>query len=203
MNIENLDKKELNNYDPTKDGDIIIWSKDRKLAWDDFVGTPDPKDGHSALTRSVYYHKADPIIKKNGKKCEYQLGNIKTYALFRKSGSWIKFTPLTEMTEDQLLEHEQGHFDIGEIYRRIFEVELLKEAKKLHECRGSGIKEIQKNADKKTEKILKRLTRIVITKRNQYNEKYEDETNHGVNYDIQKKYTKEIQEQLMKNPLDS
>lgn len=203
LNIESLGKDDLNDYDPTKDEDVIIWSKDRKLTWNDFLGIPDSKNSHTALTRSIYYHKADPIIKKNGSECEFQLGNIKTYTLFRKSGSWVKLSFLTSRNEDQLLEHEQGHFDIGEIYRRIFEAELKKEVEKIHQCRGNSIEEIQKNADRKTEKILNRLGNIVLTKRNQYNEKYENETNHGIIPDIQKKYTVDIQTQLMNNPLDT
>ncbi len=55
---------------------------------------------------------------------------------------------------------------------------------------------MQKNADKRTEKILTKIGRVVNTKRDQYNEKYENETEHGINTEIQKQYTIEIQKLL-------
>ncbi len=152
MKIENLNGKDLNEYDPTKDKDVIIWSKDRKLKWEDFQGIPDTKSKHIALTNSIGYQKTDPMINENGKQFEFKLGNIKTYALFRKSGSWVKESVLNTPNQDVILEHEQGHFDIGEIFRRQFENALRNASKKtihvkegiIKKCKKMQIKELKK-----------------------------------------------------------
>jgi hypothetical protein len=193
LKIENLNKKDLNEYDPTKDKDVIIWEKSRKLSWEDFQGIPDSKNEYGALTESIGYQKADPVTRKNENQLEFSLGNIKTYALFRKSGSWVKKSVLESQNQELILEHEQGHFDISEIFRRRFEQELRKASLKIHLCKGKNPKEIQENADRKIEKILRKIGKVVNTKRDQYNEKYENETEHGIKTEIQKKYTTEIQ----------
>jgi len=83
--------------------DEIIWDSKNKLSWDDFNGIP-PKDSlnFDALTYYGY---------------EYSLKTINNLPIsfnsdlfFRKNKSWVRIkTPL-------LLNHEQGHFDIAEIY---------------------------------------------------------------------------------------
>jgi len=196
LKIEDLNKDALNEYDPTLDEDVIGWSKDRKLTWADFKGSPDPDDKHIALTNSIGYRKCDPEIIKNKSGYEIKLVNIKTFALFRKSSSWVKESVLSGQNRNIILEHEQGHFDISEIFRRKFEKELQIASKKTYLCRGNSPNERQSYAGKKLEKILNKIGRVVNVQRDAYNKKYEDETAHGDNSQVQKKYTSEIRSLL-------
>ncbi|MES2850029.1 MAG: hypothetical protein V4685_13300 [Bacteroidota bacterium] len=84
------------------EGRFIRWSATRPLLWSDFQGQPTTDDGavtYAFLDRKLY--KKNPRI---------------TYlkAIFGKEQSWVRIP-------DSLgLIHEQGHFDIVEMYARKF-----------------------------------------------------------------------------------
>jgi len=86
-----------------QDSDKIKWNEG-KLHWDDFRGTVDSCVLHDAYACIGFSYK----FKLNSKK---QV-RAKVYSYFMKSKSWRKF----ESTE--LLNHEQLHFDIAEVFAR-------------------------------------------------------------------------------------
>lgn len=112
------------------DSQFIPWSENRKLVWGDFNGVAHeyPKEykrqdpHHIAFTwgepRLLNFHhiKAESII------CQYQITNVDVLGFFNKNQSWTtdqaRFNPTT-------LIHEQGHFDIIEIYARKIKSDLL------------------------------------------------------------------------------
>jgi Bacterial protein of unknown function (DUF922) len=94
-------------YHNPKDKSTFPWSKDRPLTWDDFQGTPLPKEA-GAITDAFLGIKPG---KENG---------LFTYfvAYFDKQKSWVA-------RRDSLgLVHEQAHFDIVEIFARKFNNEF-------------------------------------------------------------------------------
>lgn len=83
--------------------EIVLWNKSDRLSWSDFQGAPPANSGSAALTSS-------------GVTLEYSAnGRSVTYKIschFDKERSWGRVkNPL-------ILAHEQGHFDISEIYAR-------------------------------------------------------------------------------------
>ena len=89
---------------------LIMWSEDYKLKWSDFRGNPDPE--YATLPD----YQQTKAISNIGTTSKYELnGNIFTFKVevyFNRYKSW------TVLKTDQLLEHEQIHFDIAELYRR-------------------------------------------------------------------------------------
>ncbi len=86
--------------------DVIYWSEDYKLSWDDFKGEPRYDYANiSAITSSGIIHY---------KGCRNGKIIYKVKAYFEKNESWVKEEALT----DHHLEHEQIHFDITELYAR-------------------------------------------------------------------------------------
>ena len=85
------------------DEDLVKWSSDRKLRWTDYLAEPDTRSGAAASTSTQIgfeYHVRD---------------NNLTYTIsckFSKTKSWGRYK------NDYILSHEQGHFDIAEIYTR-------------------------------------------------------------------------------------
>jgi len=85
--------------------DLIYWDENRPLVWSDFKGIPDSLvliNGRLPSAVSTTY-------------IEVQLdssGNYYVNTIFEQSESWV--TNKSEM----LLSHEQGHFDLTEIYSR-------------------------------------------------------------------------------------
>lgn len=112
------------------DSSYVVWSKNHKLTWNDFKGTPHtyPKEykrssyDDTAFTwgypRLDYFHP----VKTNSNICQYQINNITATGLFDKNQSWAtdeaRSNPAT-------LIHEQGHFNIIQIYAQKIESDLL------------------------------------------------------------------------------
>jgi hypothetical protein len=84
------------------DGEIR-WKAGSRLSWEDFQGRPDRLSPMDALTESGITYSWS---------CDWRGFKIEAYALFVPEGSWVK-----EPT-NELLMHEQGHFDITEIHAR-------------------------------------------------------------------------------------
>lgn len=82
---------------------LIPWSAARKLTWDDFKGTPDPHSSNAALTSS----NINIELGYNDKGFQYTIK-----CTFDKNRSWVR------IKNNDVLVHEQGHFDIAEIYAR-------------------------------------------------------------------------------------
>lgn len=138
----------------SNDLNFIPWSEERKLEWDDFLGTPG--EFPSAYTRPSYdttaftwgesklddfdYHIVNSHI------CQYQIIHVDAVGYFNKKQSW---TTDKAKEDPNALNHEQGHFDIIEVYARQIESRLLL---KIFECPGGiyneGLidKEIKKKA---------------------------------------------------------
>lgn len=83
--------------------DLIPWSAARKLTWSDFQGTPDPKSPNAALTSS----NVNIEFGYNDTGFQYTIK-----CSFDKNRSWVR------IATNEVLAHEQGHFDIAEIYAR-------------------------------------------------------------------------------------
>ena len=84
--------------------DTIYWSPSYKLKWEDFRGKP--------VIPSKYGAVSNPIIKYSLSANEDSY-NVKVLCFFIKSRSWSQFK-----NSDTLLMHEQGHFDIAELFAR-------------------------------------------------------------------------------------
>lgn len=116
--------------------DILFWSFNRPLSFSDFKGAPPKKDtalyetsapaashplGYISTSIHVHY---EPARGKTG---------FTIRAAMQKSASWIK-----QQGDTVSLQHEQGHFDICEMYARILRRDIrnartLAEARKVYE----------------------------------------------------------------------
>jgi len=94
--------------------DVIYWSSDYRLTWDDFAGEPRfDYESISALTSSGIIHY---------KGCKDDQITFKVQAYFEKDESWVKEEALT----NHHLIHEQIHFDITELAARRLRKSLKK-----------------------------------------------------------------------------
>jgi len=91
-------------FSGSKGDNDIQWTASRRLTWSDFKSQPDRNATNAALTSSKIIF-------------NYSYGDEKgfTYTIscvFDKTSSWGK------VKTEYILSHEQGHFDIAEIYAR-------------------------------------------------------------------------------------
>ena len=92
--------------------EVIYYTPENKLVWDDFNGKVPANSGRTAaVTMSGFGYTAS--LTSSGGKGEL---NIKVYCFFNKNRSWVK----PGKTTAYILNHEQHHFDISFIAACIF-----------------------------------------------------------------------------------
>jgi len=98
-----------------KSYDDITWSEDTKLSWADFQSLPDyENDFAKALTASSIRYKYS---------CQEDTIFYTIEAVFKRNESWVKPEAYTQ----HILDHEQLHFDITELFAREMSKELRKQ----------------------------------------------------------------------------
>ena len=152
------------------DKNIIVWHENYFLTWDDFKGKPEPR----FAAASTSYDILKSIMPESNKTTV-----IKIEAVFFKNKSWKKVSWIN----DEVLAHEQKHFDIVELFAR-------KLRKKISETEFTNHAEIESK--------LGELYNVNDDAMDKYQDQYDEETDGSMNGDQQrawqKKITKEIKE---------
>ena len=152
----------------TQDANLIPWKETTKLAWTDFNGLPNNSSPYKALTESSM------TAEISGKNTEAHI-SIKTF--FDKNRSWVK-----EIKTEELLGHEQLHFDITELWSRKFR-QKLKGKSFSFKTFQRDLKTIQSEIDKGDKSMQL---------------DYDKETKHSEIVESQLKWEKKIKEELQK-----
>src|SRR5579859_591137 len=156
----------LLSFNKTYAQDTIYWQPTYKLKWEDFQGIPDSSSKDGAISR--------PVIKYHLSANEDSF-NVKVICFFIRSKSWSKFKK-----NDTLLMHEQGHFDIAELF-----------ARKLRKA----FAEYKFNA----QTVGKDIDKLFILNKQERTERdvlYDKETNHSQNKQQQVLWNKKIKSEL-------
>ena len=147
----------------------------RTLTWSDFKGTPDKDSRYWAYTYwNVYYRYDAPQIIDNKVNI-----NFKVWCEL-DSKSWVKSNPVIELKKAQLLNHEQGHFNIAQI--------LVKELEKNFKAHNYDINTYESE--------IKEIFNTTFAKYRELEKRYDNETNHMNNVTEQEKWNKFFQESL-------
>ncbi|MET0461528.1 MAG: DUF922 domain-containing protein [Chitinophagaceae bacterium] len=150
-----------------KNDDLIHWNERHQLSWSDYQGKPGP-DATAAASTATYLGVEYSF--KNGK-----LGYLITCS-FSRSRSWGMHK------NDHILAHEQGHFDIAEIF-----------ARKLHQRLKAYV------FDKKTYQTdLRDIYEHTMDEKEAMQQTYDRETNHSINKDKQAEWLEKINTGLEK-----
>ena len=110
--------------------DILYWSENHRLNFDDFEGKPNKEDTSlHEISPKMLTHKLGTIIKSINVHLETEQSKttFTIYTAMKKSSSWLK-----DKADSTELNHEQGHFDICEIYALLLRRDI-KSAKSLSE----------------------------------------------------------------------
>lgn len=141
---------------------LIYWKKNQKLGFGDFQGKKPNDHGHDKARSSLVL--VPSFINKD------KLLNVKVICAFNKYESWMIDT------SKALLNHEQLHFDITELF-----------ARKIRKGVFSLIKSNQTNNEMYT-KLIKDL----FDEYNTCNIRYDEETAHSTNRQKQKEWEHKI-----------
>ncbi|MBC3759962.1 DUF922 domain-containing protein [Hyunsoonleella sp. SJ7] len=149
----------------------IEWSSYRKLKWEDFKGKPDTinfPNSNAVTISSIHFKGNTPNLFANG--------SLSVTAVFNQFESWV----LSGEESDNLLKHEQLHFDITEIY-----------ARKIRKV----LKEVGVASYKEEEEIWDMLRKIKYEYENRQKE-YDSLTVHGIDRDAQEEWDSIVKSEL-------
>jgi len=151
----------------------ISWTKDRKLVWDDFKG---PVPGN-APPRNAAVTSAGIAIETN---TITNTSTPKVYITnsFETGTSWVR----PDHKTDAILKHEQTHFDICELYTR-----RMRERFSKLTITFSNLQQ-----------VLRSNYQSVMQDQLDRQQRYEEETQHGIIDEAQDRWTKMINEELSK-----
>jgi len=153
-------------------GDTIFWNDKYKLKWSDFKGKPDASP-YMALSNCAFYYRANPIVNNGVMDLQISLD-----ANFDKNSSWVK----PNVNSDTLLAHEQLHFDICELYIRKLKKRILENEYNPMEF------------DARIKILFDEIWKEYMLQQ----QKYDEETLHGIVSIQQQKWQMDITEQLNK-----
>lgn len=153
---------------PTPPKELLAWSATRPLTWADFKGRPSTADPLHALTTAN-------IGAQIG--CQDYVFSANVQATFTPSESWVK-SPHTESTA--LLHHEQVHFDLTEVHAR----QLRQKLKTLRfDCEH-------------LQPAFNNVMKVAIANWQREQQRYDVDTNHGLNLVKQKAWDEQVQQRL-------
>ena len=148
-----------------KDEELISWNEEKKLTWADYKGKA-RTDADAAASTATYLG------------IEYNFNNkgfgYKITCSFSKTKSWGLHKT------DYILAHEQGHFDIAEIFAR-------KLNRQMREYK------FNKNSFKDD---LKKIYVTITTEKEEMQNEYDRETNHSIIKDKQTEWLWRIEKML-------
>jgi hypothetical protein len=149
--------------------DLIAWSANYKLQWQDFKGNAQGGSTLKAMTWST--------IKTENFKATANNITLTISASFIKKQSWKQ----KEINNADLLTHEQIHFDITEVYAR-------KLRQKISEAKFSNPKQAAQEIGK--------LSNEIFRESSAEQKKYDAETKHSINKEAQTKWNKSVESEL-------
>jgi len=145
--------------------DVLAWSATRKLTWADYKARPDPSSDAAASTTT--YLSIEYNISSNN-------FSYKIKSRFSKDRSWGRHK------DAYILSHEQGHFDIAEIF-----------ARKLHK----EMSEYKFNS-RTYQKDFKKIYEKVTDEKEEMQNDYDRQTRHSINKEKQAEWLLKIEKLL-------
>jgi len=156
----------------------IPWTSDYSLKWSDFKAESNPavfEDTHSTIKyRFTWLVNSDKL----NDKLVFLIDNIKLVTEFHSLLSWVRESE----SSDNLLKHEQGHFDLAEMLRRDHDIIFKKKFyHKVFHTRGQNEAQQKQFAKEDSSKMISnevdKLSLILTKKRKEY----DAETEYGQN----------------------
>jgi Bacterial protein of unknown function (DUF922) len=134
--------------------ELLNWSSTRKLTWADYKAAPNPNSDAAASTTSYLGISYNISSRDFSYTIESKFSKTRSWGLHKTS---------------YILSHEQGHFDIAEVFAR-------KLHKKMSEYRFDR---------KDYEKDLRKIYKDILDEKEKAQNDYDRETNHSINKEKQ------------------
>ncbi len=164
---------------------VLVWSNDSFLRWPDFIAESNTaafEDSHSIIKYSYTWTVHSDEIESQ---IIFFIENIQLSVEFHPVLSWVR----TLQASDDLLKHEQGHFDLAELIKR---ENLEKLQNKFHKkqfpTRGKNEEQRKQFAKEDSGKMIaievEKLEEVLSQRR----QEYDQQTNFGQDLEKQSEY---------------
>ena len=151
--------------------ETMTWDESQKLTWENFKADPNVNSDAVALTASGITFGYS--VKTTGRRIISFSATVDAH--FYPNKSWY----IKDKGDDHILSHEQLHFDITELYARKFREQL---------------KRLKVNQNLK--KQLNRLHMAINEALNETQQRYDAQSNHSINTEMQKQWESFIANEL-------
>jgi len=155
----------ISSFGQSNDEELITWTEAKKLTWADYKGQV--KTGTDAAASTATYLGIEYNFNSKG-------FGYKITCSFSKTKSWGLHKT------DYILAHEQGHFDIAEIFARKLNKEMSR-----YKFNKNNFKD-----------ELKKIYLDITTEKEEMQNEYDKETNHSINKEKQAEWLKKIDQLL-------
>ena len=155
----------LSSFSQIKDEELISWGEGKKLTWADYKGKAKPDTDAAASTATYLGIEYNFNSKGFGYKITCSFSKTKSWGLHKT---------------DYILAHEQGHFDIAEIFARKLNMKM------------SDYKFDKDNFKTDLRKIYESIT----AEKEEMQNEYDRETNHSIIKDKQTEWLNKIEQLL-------
>jgi len=163
----------------------LEWTPDFILSWSAFQAESNPaifEDSHSVIkyrfTWVVDSEKVDENI-------VFLINDITLFVEFHPLLSWVRQSE----SDESLLNHEQGNFDLAELVRRENIANLQEQFYKKHfSTRGQNDEQRKQFAKEDSGKMINEQVEKLQNLFDERSQKYHDDTSYGKNLEAQSKY---------------
>ena len=148
--------------------DVILWDQTKKLTWNDFKGKPERRFAAASTSYDIL---------KDIKKTDDLSAAVVVKAVFFCKDSWKN----DYWAEETILNHEQKHFDVVELFAR-------KLRKSLQDAKFVNYEDLEKRSDE--------IYKIIDKQMDIYQDKYDDESDGSMDGSKQKIWNKKILDEI-------
>lgn len=164
---------------------ILEWTLNSILSWSDFQAESNPaifEDSHNVIKYRFTWVVDSEKIDEN---IVFLINDIALFVEFHPLLSWVRKSESNE----SLLNHEQGTFDLAELVKRENITNLQEQFYKKHfSTRGQNDEQRKQFAKVDSGKMINEQVEKLQNFFNERSQKYHDDTSYGKNLDEQTKY---------------
>lgn len=145
----------------------LIWTPETKLTWSDFRGAPSPTVDQTAQSSIKFGFYVKTI---RGEKGKYI---VSFFTIFERYKSWYK----RNVKNEYVLQHEQIHFDIAEVFSRKARREIM-------------------NSKKVNKASVNKIMKGILLEYARYTDLFDAETSYGYKHEAQAQWAERIKREL-------
>lgn len=162
----------------------IPWEADRLISWSDFRGPPPPdaalRSEAAAIHMTIAWHATYTVTTQDRVHWIGRIASVTVTNTMDPTRSWV----VPGKASAHLLQHEQTHFDLNEVYRRRIEILL----QGIPACAGSD----QNDAVRRLDTQLHAIAEAELQTLQAMQSLYDAETAHGIDRTEQTRWEEKI-----------